>query len=741
MALKNSKFSHLNQALNSIPLRGKDAPQEQSEVKSADRDKARQMDQSPEMTQPGGQEDEWKAKLHGWKTYCKKNSGKIGLCACAAALLLLVGAVSFSIMSKQAFKRAEALIQAGDSKKALPELDTSIWFNPNSVAALYERGQIYSKQGNLKDAVADFSNVIKINPFYKDVLERRATAYLGVGDFKRAIADYTQAIAVTSGPHTGLWGNRAHAYAQIGDYNAAIADYDVAISHAPKNVSLYLGRARCLIKAQQFKKALKDCEDAAEIDPKNANVYMRRAWCEHSLYENGKASKDIALALELDPQLAEAYYYRGTFVGIDGKFQQALADFDKGIALNDKDPRFYLLRGETFNQLGDKRKAVADLEKSLKLPPVSYGDVQPLFVLNFLAQLYMDLGDYQNAAKKLTLAIGENRQNADAFLRRAKCYMRLGNFSGAVADCDSAIALKPNNSDYYHVRGICQLRLGRQVSAEHDFEKALSIAPRSFDVYMTRGNFYLDRKNFDKATDDFQQACHINPRSAQAKSKLAVALASFRRGSYAPSAQIAQTTRQSKDASEGEKSASLSNNLNELLDVGYRDLARGKAQRAIDELSRAVKLFPNDARARRYLAYALIEDRQPIGALEQFKHLANLGGQTLEDKLAMADALTELGRAKDSIRLLKPCLESDDVNAKVYAKMALAYNSLGFPEKAIELCQQGMQSAKTSEEQEALVAVREQINAGARGPAAATPVRPAPVRAPVNAVLGGGGGG
>jgi tetratricopeptide (TPR) repeat protein len=733
MALKNSKFSHLNQALNSVPLRGKDAPPEQSEVKSAHDDPTR-LNQ-PSERQVG--DDEWKAKLHGLKTYCKKNGDKIGIVACVVSAFILAGALAFSIQSNKAFKKAEALCQAGDYKNALPELNTALWFNPNLVGALYERGQIYSKEGNLRDAVADFSNAIKINPFYKDLLERRATAYLAVGDYRRAIADYTQAIAVTSGPHTGLWGNRAQAYANIGDYNAAIADYDVAISHAPKNVNLYLGRARCLIKSQQFKRALKDCETAVEIDPKNASAYMRRAWCQHALDENAKATKDIALALQLDPQLAEAYYYRGTFVGIDGKFQQALADFEKAISLNSQDPRFYLLRGETYNQLGDKRKAVADLEKSLKLPPVSYGDVQPLFVLNFLAQLYMDLGDYQNATKRLTLAIAENRQNADSYMRRAKCEMRLGNLSAAVADCDAAIGLKANNSDYYHTRGICQSRLGRQVSAEHDFEKALSIAPRSFDVYMTRGNFYLDRKNYDKATEDFQQACHINPRSAQAKSKREFALAYLRRGSYMPAAQASHQTKEA--SSDTDKPVALSSNLNELLDVGYRDLARGKAQKSIEELSRAVKLFPNDARARRYLAYALIEDRQPLGALEQFKQLANLGGQTIEDKLAMADALIEVGQGKEALRLLKTCLENEDCKAKVYAKMALTYNSLGFPDKAIALCQEGMQSAKTTEEQEALEAVRAQISSPTRSTQSSTTGPNRAVKITPSMLAGGGG--
>src|SRR5262249_4979544 len=149
---------------------------------------------------------------------------------------------------------------------------------------------------------------------------------------------------------------------------------------------------------------------------------------------------------------------------------------------------------------------------------------------------------------------------------------------------------------------------GRQVSAEHDFDKALSLAPRSFDIYLDKGNFYLELKQFDKAADNFAQAAHINPRSPVAKAKLMSVLTLLKRLPHAP-VQVASNARASKEPADTDGSAPLSSNLNELLDSGYRDLAKGRAQRSITELSRAVQLYPNDPRARRYLAYALLEGR------------------------------------------------------------------------------------------------------------------------------------
>jgi tetratricopeptide (TPR) repeat protein len=741
MALKNSKFSHLTRTLNSIPLAGKDGlttPQHEPEVKPIDPEAQAKQPQvtDADLKSKDREPPPWQAKLHSAKTYFKKNGERIGLAVCAVSAVLLIGAVLFSTMSARHLKRGEQLSQAGNYTQALPELNSALWFNPNSVAALYERAQIYARGNDFKGAIDDYSRAIKINPFYKDVLERRANAYLNIGDSRSAISDYGAAISLTNTPRASLYGDRAQAYANIGDFNAAIADYDVAIEHAPKNASLYLGRCQCFIRSEQYKKGLKDCEVAAELEPRNAKVYMKRAWCEHFLGQHAQAMKDLDLSQEINPEISDSYYYRGTFLLLAGQYDQALAEFEKAIRLNDKDPRYYLLKGETYNQLGDKRKAIPELEKALKIPPIKIGDVQPVFIANLLAQIYAELGDYRNAVKKLTFVIDANPQKADSYARRAKYNMKAGNYLAAVSDCDSAIAMKQDGPEYYCTRAICQARLGRQVSAEQDFDKALSLAPRSFDMNMAKGNFYLERKNFDKAADSFAQAAHINPNSQIAKSKLALLFSILKRGSYTP-VRVSANTRPGKELTDND-SAPLSSNLNVLLESGYKDLAKGRAQRSIEELSRAVQLYPNDPRARRYLAYALLEARQPLGALEQFKHLATLGQQTVDDQMMMADAFRESGRPKEAIRICKRCLDIDESNVKAYAKMARAYAALGFPEKAIEVCQTGMKVASTAEQQEELEAVRAQISS----PQPEVINAPAPTHAPKlpPGGLGGGGG-
>src|SRR5262249_19507627 len=156
-----------------------------------------------------------------------------------------------------------------------------------------------------------------------------------------------------------------------------------------------------------------------------------------------------------------------------------------------------------------------------------------------------------------------------------------------------------------------------------------------------------DKKDFEKACDDFREASHLNPRAPEPKAKLAMALVALRHGG--PTARPIPVD--TYDASEPPpEKATTSNDLGYLLETGYRKLTEGKTREALDRLGRAVRLFPNDPRARRYLGYALLQAHQPLGATEQFRKLSTLGGLTVEDKLGLAEALQTSGRANEAIK-------------------------------------------------------------------------------------------
>lgn len=744
MALKNTKLSNLTRTLTAIPLAGtgQDSPSETEQSNLARGDLNAASDgvgiegvEQGEISQTGEREAiacqdrtqaksiserlpaniGWQLKFDALKRRISDTVEKFGLWIFLVAACLFVIALICSTLSIRHLKSGKQLVQDGYYARALPELSAAMHFNPNSVAALYARGFANEKLGNLKAALADYNKAIKVNPFFKDVYAQRANIYKKVGDYESAAADYTSAIAMTANPPFDLFAHRAESYYEIGNYKAALSDFDAAISHASRNASLYLGRCQCFIRMKEhYEDGVKDCNAAIELEPRNSDAYAKRAWCNHFLGNNDLVAKDINLALEINPNSFLGYYYRGVFALRQSHPDKALADLDQAIKLNSAEARAYLVRAQAYNLMGEKRKAINDFEKALELGPLKHGDIVPSFVANLCAQTYIDIADFQSAANKLCIVIANSPPDAKLLLKRAKCYMHAGNYQAALKDLDAALALQPDNGFIYGARANCNNKLGREVSAAKDFDKALTLAPHSAELYLSRGDAYFQHKDYSRANEDYRQALKFDARSAQAKAKLAASLEALH--TEETSASVASQNLSIKDKLVTPKESlpaqpvkSLSSDLNSLISSGYSDLTNGKIRQSLASLGRAVQLYPNDARARRYLGYALLQYGQPLGAAEQFGHLAELGGQTLDDKLSMSQALSDGGKAKEAVALCKSCLQANPQNVKVLARLAHVYVKAGSIAVAKQVCRDGIRNAKTTAEQEELEAVLESI--------------------------------
>jgi tetratricopeptide (TPR) repeat protein len=753
MALKNSKLSrtrngiptvqpgdalHAPEPAGNIPEPAGNLPEQAAGTKSehAHLHKSDLIDKSASTGEPteGGFLENLQTvagpKIEKAQSYLKLHGNELGILVCALLGLMLLAAVVASTFSVQFLNRGVQLTKKGQYAQALPELTNAIYLNPNAVVGLYHRAAVYEKLGDLNNALLDYDRAIKINGFYEDAYEHRAAVQMGLGNFKEAVSDYTRAIGLTSSPRASLFASRGEAYSMAGDVNAALADYNTAIASARKNATFLLARSVCYLNQGKLKDAIKDCTTAAELEPRNDQAYRKRGWCYNFLGKRQEALKDMNLAVAINPNGEKGYIYRGFCYSQDKLWDKAIADFDQAIdRLNTKDPRAFQGRGECYLALGDKRSAIRDLDKALELACVDRfsksnvysrlkrGDIDILFVANECAKACIDLGDYSNAAKQYSTAIKGNPQECSLYIKRAKCYIQAGNASAALKDCDQAISLKPKDADLYAARARCYERLGRPVGALHDFEKALNLNPKSYSTYMARGSFFFNRRDFEKARDDFREATHINPKSAEAKERLALAMSNLRRGGPQPrpipidNADVAET--------QAEKPIT-STDLGYLLGTGYRKMKEGNVAAALDRLERAVKLYPNDARARRYLGYALLQAQQPLGAVEQFKQLGNLGGMTLDDKLGMADALAASGKSNDAIKSYNECMAAAPGNVKVYSQLARAYSSMGFSEKAAQVCRDGITHAKGAEELSELELLLKQVTSPGEGGA---PVR------------------
>ena len=82
-----------------------------------------------------------------------------------------------------------------DYKAALEDIDKALEIDPQSIAALHDRGLVYLDQTQYDKAIADFTAVLQIDPQNIDALIERAHAYNKKTNRTAASTDLKRALA------------------------------------------------------------------------------------------------------------------------------------------------------------------------------------------------------------------------------------------------------------------------------------------------------------------------------------------------------------------------------------------------------------------------------------------------------------------------------------------------------------------------------------------------------------------
>ena len=117
--------------------------------------------------------------------------------------------------------RAEVARQLNDNRAALRDLNVAIMLNPNYIAALHLRGELYEAEGQLSDALQDYSRAIELDPKHGVALINRGWIRFYRHEWDQAIADATRVIELAPKAAIAM---RLVGYAQFGkgDFPAAV---------------------------------------------------------------------------------------------------------------------------------------------------------------------------------------------------------------------------------------------------------------------------------------------------------------------------------------------------------------------------------------------------------------------------------------------------------------------------------------------------------------------------------------
>jgi Flp pilus assembly protein TadD len=270
----------------------------------------------------------------------------------------------------------------------------------------------------------------------------------------------------------------------------------------------------------------------------------------------------------------------------------------------------------------------------------------------------------------LSLA-GDKRQRAGAYLERARFFIDVQNLQQALTEVDTAIELDPDWSDARHLAARISYSMADLARAERDIQHALRLSPNSPNILATRASI-LETRSPPEALKSFEDIAEKYPDHVFSRAQRGRLLLEARR----PGAAL----RDLDFVLSGDKPW-----LQYLPLRAKAHLMMGKVGEAINDLSAALRLNPNDPRVLldRAAAYARIGDDaaalsdydQVLGPVGGGRPRYALGGDMLAVPLMLrAEILVDHRRYEDAVTDILAAMEFGGTPAVLRAQVFLRRN-------------------------------------------------------------------
>lgn len=188
----------------------------------------------------------------------------------------------------------------------------------------------------------------------------------------------------------------------------------------------------------------------------------------------------------------------------------------------------YLIGDFAYNRYWPKeteqtRSLIQKYEKELKNDPGS------IALRTQLAQIYLSVGRYEQAAEHFKQVLKLNKEFGPARVGLGLAYMKNGEDSKALNEFSKEMAIASKGSrakidrfleQSYYFSGMIYLKQESYKQAISNFKKALSISPAASDTYFHLGEAHEAINQIKEARQSYKKALELEPDYEEAKEAL-----------------------------------------------------------------------------------------------------------------------------------------------------------------------------------------------------------------------------
>ena len=191
-------------------------------------------------------------------------------------------------------------------------------------------------------------------------------------------------------------------------------------------MSLYLDFANISFSHESFQVGIDVIDEGLRLQPKSADLYLARGVLYVQLAQYDKAEADFEKAQELDPAQSLGAAAQGLAAVQENDLDHALATVQAKLKQNPNDPMLLYLQADVLTQKGadsgtpEFQLALQSAERAIKLRPTLAAGRE------VLAKLYMQTGQYKEAADQCRKALASDPKDQTALYRLIQALRKMG---------------------------------------------------------------------------------------------------------------------------------------------------------------------------------------------------------------------------------------------------------------------------------------------------------------------------
>ena len=264
--------------------------------------------------------------------------------------------------TKDAFTRAQEMMDKGDLRGAQLELRNSLRLDPNNAAAHFRMGMVAQRLGDpvaaekeLKIARDKGFEARLINPML-------AQSYLAQGRYRELLRDFSPQ-GLPADQATPLLTMRSMEQMSLGDTKGALASANDAERQSPQSVEAALASARIMIAQRDFDGATAKVERALSLNARSPEALVMKGQLLNVKGDRIRAIEAFDAVLALNPRNLTARLERANILIMDGKDARAKQDVEEAIKIEPRSSMAIFLRAVIAVKAEDYTTADTNLTK------------------------------------------------------------------------------------------------------------------------------------------------------------------------------------------------------------------------------------------------------------------------------------------------------------------------------------------------------------------------------------------